>query len=262
MKKLFEYTPEHTTVWTFPKRGNWATHKPSYRGNFAPQIARNIIEMYSQIGETVLDPMVGGGTTLIEAKLLVRNAIGLDIDSKAIKITKEALKFNHTPQSNQIVRKADARNLSFIKDNSVDLILTHPPYMNIIKYSDGCINENLSNIASMDKFCDEMEKVAKELFRVLKPDKFCAILIGDTRRNRHFVPLAFNVMQRFLKTGFILKENIIKIQHNCSSTNRWINKAQNDKFYLIMHEHLFVFRKPITNENLCKVRYSCLMREK
>jgi DNA modification methylase len=256
MNSFNDYKPEFTTVWSFPERGNWATHNANYRGNFAPQIARNIIEMYSQRGDTVLDPMVGGGTTLIEAKLLVRNAIGLDINPKAIEITKEALKFNHHPASKQIVKTGDARDLSFIENNSVDLILTHPPYMNIIKYSDKQIDGDLSNIGSMPIFCDEIEKVAKELCRVLKPDKFCAILIGDTRKSRHFVPLAFNVMQQFLKVGFILKEDIVKVQHNCSSTSRWVHKAQKDKFYLIMHEHLFVFRKAKNDEDLGKLKYS------
>ena len=256
MNSFNDYKPEFTTVWSFPERGNWATHNANYRGNFAPQIARNIIEMYSQRGDTVLDPMVGGGTTLIEAKLLVRNAIGLDINPKAIEITKEALKFNHHPASKQIVKTGDARDLSFIENNSVDLILTHPPYMNIIKYSDKQIDGDLSNIGSMPIFCDEIEKVAKELYRVLKPDKFCAILIGDTRKSRHFVPLAFNVMQQFLKVGFILKEDIVKVQHNCSSTSRWVHKAQKDKFYLIMHEHLFVFRKAKNDEDLGKLKYS------
>lgn len=212
--------------------------------------------MYSQKGQTVLDPMVGGGTTLIECKLLCRNGIGIDINSQAIEITKEALKFNHHPASSQIVKTGDARDLSFIKDDSIDLVLTHPPYMNIIKYSDNQIDGDLSNIGSMPIFCDEIEKVAKELYRVLKHDKFCAILIGDTRKSRHFVPLAFNVMQQFLKVGFILKEDIVKVQHNCSSTNRWVQKAQKDKFYLIMHEHLFVFRKAKNGEDLGKLKYS------
>ena len=254
--KSIEYSPEFTTIWSFPERGNWATHKPSYRGNFAPQIARNIIEMYSQRGETVLDPMAGGGTTLIEAKLLVRNAIGVDINPQATKLTKEALKFNHHPASKQIVKTGDARDLSFIEDNSIDLVLTHPPYLNIIKYSDGQIDGDLSNIGSMPMFCDEIEKIAKELFRVLKPDRYCAILIGDTRKSRHFVPIAFNVMQRFLKVGFVLKEDIIKVQHNCSTTGRWKNKAIESKFYLIMHEHLFVFRKAKKGEDLGAIKYS------
>jgi hypothetical protein len=128
--------------------------------------------------------------------------------------------------------------------------------MNIIKYSDNKIPEDLSDISNLPKFCDEIEKIAEELFRILKPDKYCAILIGDTRKGKHFVPLAFHVMQRFLKTGFVLKEDIIKVQHNCKSTDRWKWKAGRDKFYLIMHEHLFVFRKPLPVEDLSRVRFS------
>jgi len=251
-----DYSPEYTSVWSFPERGNWATHNSKYRGNFAPQIARNIIEMYSEEGYSILDPMVGAGTTLIEAKLLARNALGLDINPEAVKLSKKALNFNHHPPSKQKVQVGDARRLSFLKDNSFDLVITHPPYMNIIKYSGGTIPEDLSNIGSLPKFCDEIEIVAKELFRVLKPDKYCAILIGNTRKGKHFVPLAFQVMQRFLKAGFVLKEDIVKVQHNCKYTKRWEWKAKRDKFYLIMHEHLFVFRKPNEGEDLSRIKYS------
>jgi DNA modification methylase len=250
------YSAEYTTVWSFPERGNWATHNSKYRGNFAPQIARNIIEMYSEQGDSILDPMVGAGTTLIEAKLLARNALGLDINPEAVELSEQSLRFKHEPPSKHKVQVGDTRDLSFLKDNSFDLILTHPPYMNIIKYSEGRIEGDLSNTGSLPKFCDEIEIIAAELFRVLKPDKYCAILIGDTRKGKHFVPLAFNVMQRFLKVGFVLKEDIIKVQHNCAFTERWRPKAKRQKFYLIMHEHLFVFRKPTPNENLSRLKYS------
>ncbi|HUV66858.1 MAG TPA: DNA methyltransferase, partial [Sedimentisphaerales bacterium] len=215
-----------------------------------------IIERYSEKGDSILDPMAGGGTTLIEAKLLCRNALGIDINPTAVKLCEEALNFNHQPLSTQKIKLGDARNLSFLDDNSIDLVLTHPPYMNIIKYSDGLIAGDLSNVGSLPRFCDEMQTIAGELFRVLKPDRYCAILIGDTRKGRHYVPLAFNVMQRFLKAGFVLREDIIKVQHNCKTTERWKPKAQAGKFYLIMHEHLFVFRKPAAGEDLSRLRYS------
>jgi DNA modification methylase len=262
MVEVFEsisFLPEYTTIWSFPERGNWATHSSKYRGNFAPQVPRNLIEMYSQEGDSILDPMVGAGTTLIEAKLLARHALGIDINPDAVKLAEESLAFTHQPPTKQKVIVGDARKLSFLKDDSFDLIITHPPYMNIIKYSDGEIPEDLSNIRSLPEFCDEIEKIAKELRRVLKPDKFCAILIGDTRKGKHFVPLAFNVMQRFLKVGFVLKEDIIKVQHNCTTTERWRIKAKQDKFYLIMHEHIFVFRKPKPAENLSRIKYSLFL---
>lgn len=247
---------EATTCWSFPERGAWATHNPEYRGNFAPQIARNIIEMYSEPGDNVLDQMVGAGTTLIEAKLLDRNALGVDINPHAVELANQALKFEFANTTKQKAVAGDARNLVMIKSDSVDLILTHPPYLNIVKYSDGAIEEDISNIANVDKFCAEMEAVASEAYRVLKPDHFCAILIGDTRKARHYVPLSHFVMQRFLNVGFALREEIIKAQHNCVHSKRWESRAKQMKFYLIMHEHLFVFRKPRNGEDMGKIKWS------
>ncbi|MDO8662945.1 MAG: DNA methyltransferase [Candidatus Omnitrophota bacterium] len=241
---------ETTTVWSFPERGNWATHKPSYRGNWAPQIPRNLILKYTQEGELILDSMVGAGTTLIEAKLLNRDAIGIDINSQAIKLAKEALEFEVENKSKQECYIGDARKLENIISDSIDLVATHPPYLNIIKYSECPILGDLSNIGSLSKFLTEFETAVKEFYRVLKPNHYCAILIGDTRRHRHYIPLAFNIMSLFLKNGFILKEDIIKIQHNCQTTPRWSSEAKKYDFYLIMHEHLFIFRKPKASENL------------
>ena len=79
---------ETTTVWSFPKRGDWATHNPKYRGNWAPQIPRNLILRYSKEKDLVLDPMCGCGTTLVECKLTGRNAIGFDINPCALELAK------------------------------------------------------------------------------------------------------------------------------------------------------------------------------
>jgi len=62
-------------------------------------------------------------------------------------------------------------------------------------------------------------------------------------------------MERFLKNNFILKEDIIKIQHNCQSDLYWDN-GKNYNFMLIKHEHLFVFRKPKSDEDLSKFKNS------
>lgn len=244
MDKEIKFNEETTTVWSFPERGNWATHKPTYRGNWAPQIPRNLILKYTKEGDLVLDPMVGAGTTLIEAKLLNRDAIGIDINSQAIKLSKESLEFEVENKSKQECYIGDVRKLEKIASDSIDLVLTHPPYLNIIRYSETSLASDLSNIGSLSRFLSEFEPAVKGLFRVLKPDHYCAILIGDTRRHRHYVPLAFNVMSLFLRNGFILKEDIIKVQHNCQTTPRWSAAVKKYDFYLIMHEHLFIFRKP------------------
>jgi len=256
LKDLSNFEKEITTIWSFPERGDWASHNPKYRGNFAPQIARNIILKYSKEGDTVLDPMVGGGTTLIEAKLLNRKGIGVDINPEAVKITTNLIGFPGNYKYQPEVRIGDVRSLDDIEDESIDLVLTHPPYLNIIKFSNGEIEEDLSNISGVKTFCDELDKGIAEFYRVLKEDHYCAILIGDTRRSRHYVPLSNYVMERFLNQGFALKEDIIKVQHNCESTPYWKKQVEKYNFHLIMHEHLFVFRKPKEGEDLSRIRYS------
>lgn len=247
IKKITKWEPEDfelemTTHWSFPKRGDWATHDAKWRGNWSPYIPRNILLRYSKENDLVLDQFVGGGTTLVEAKLLNRNIIGVDINDIALDRCKEKTNFEYDGANGKIyLRKGDARNLNFIHDKSVDLICTHPPYANIINYSDD-IDEDLSRLKVKD-FLEEMKKVADECYRVLKSDKFCAILMGDTRQKGHMVPMSFDVMSIFQEAGFKLKELIIKEQHNCKATGYWKTNSIKYNFLLIAHEYLFVFRK-------------------
>lgn len=237
---------ECTTVWSFPNRGRWAGKTGSYRGNWAPQIPRNVILRYSSEGETVLDPMVGSGTTLVECALTKRKGIGYDINPQVVTLAKDNLKLAGINGAHALtLRQGDARSLNDLSPASIDLVLTHPPYADIIRYSDG-ISGDLSQIHGVEDFCIEMGQVARECFRVLRPNRFCAILMGDTRRKQHYVPLAFRVMEEFLKAGFVLKEDVIKQQHNCRATHFWAGQSKKFNFLLIMHEHLFVFRKPET----------------
>ncbi len=227
-----DFKEEQTTVWSFRQRGSWATHSGEYRGNWSPYIPRNVILKYSKPGDLVLDYFCGAGTTAVEAKLLGRKCIALDINEKAITLAKQNLNFTIGPHQlqfmddsarNQIYEPelsvGDARDLSNLKSNSIDLICAHPPYSNIIHYTDS--KEGDLSFYDIDEFLHEMFKVALESYRVLKPSRQCAILIGDTRRKKHVIPLGFGLIDVYLKAGFKLRELVIKRQHNCKTTGFW-----------------------------------------
>ena len=246
-KKITKWEPDNfememTTHWSFPKRGDWATHDAKWRGNWSPYIPRNLLLRYSQAGDLVLDQFAGGGTTLVEAKLLNRNIIGVDVNDIALNRCREKIDFEHDGANGKVyLYKGDARKLDFNQKKKIDFICTHPPYADIIKYSDDLDND-LSRCNVKD-FLAEMEKVAAESYRVLKSNKFCAILMGDTRKKGCMIPMSFEVMKVFQKAGFTLKEIIIKEQHNCRATGYWKTNSVKYNFLLIAHEYLFVFRK-------------------
>lgn len=187
----------------------------------------------------MLDQFLGSGTTLVEAKLLNRNAIGVDINSQSVSLSETNLQFQCDSTSKIFVKEGNATNLSFIKDSSIDLVCTHPPYANIIRYSKN-IEGDMSHLTS-DDFLEEMRKVAQESFRVLKNGKVCAVMMGDIRKYGKVIPLGFRMMECFLQVDFSSKEIIIKEQHNCNLTQYW-EKKDND-FLMLAHEYIFVFLK-------------------
>jgi len=257
-----EYRLEGSTVWSFPNRGDWATHTGDYRGNWSPYIPRNLILRYTKPGELLLDQMTGSGTTLVECKLLGRDGVGVDINPGAVIVARDRLNFAlpatdttedaSTPTIRTYV--GDARNLDLIEDDSVDLVATHPPYAGIVAYSRGVVEGDLSAL-SIDEYVSEMKAVAQESYRVLKPGRRCAILIGDTRRRLHYVPISARVMEAFLDVGFALKEDIVKLQWHMKGTReRWRGRLYD--FYKIGHEHLYVFTKPSSKAELSNLKYS------
>ena len=248
------FREETTTVWSYRQRGDWATHNGRYRGNWSPYIPRNVILKYSEPGDVVLDYFVGAGTTAVEAKLLGRRCIARDINPGAVGITRENLNFSPPrqlfgagalPVYEPEISVGDATDLSDIPDSGVDLICAHPPYAGIIKYSTG-IPGDLSDL-TLEDFLVQMEEVAQESRRVLKPGGKCAILIGDGREAKHVVPIGFHTMRVFLDAGFVLTELVIKRQHKCKSTGFWYKRSIEHNFLLLAHEHLPIFERPLGN---------------
>ena len=160
---------ESTTIWSFPDRGNWATHAGKYRGNRSLYVPRNLILRYSKPRNWVLDHFVGSGTTLVEAKLLNRNAVGVISIHSLLRLRKRICDLNVKQQMQKYLHELEMLQ-----------ICTHPPYAGIIRYSKE-IKGDVS-LLDMDEYLDEMQKAAAEAYRVLKKGKMCAVMIGDIRK--------------------------------------------------------------------------------
>jgi DNA modification methylase len=202
--------------------------------------------------------MVGSGTTLVECKLTGRAGIGIDINLNAVMVAMNRIDFELPNPRVELAEKeirlfhGDARNLDKVEDESVDLIALPNNKKKKISYSG--VPGDLS-LLSLEDFIQEVGKVVSECFRALKRNKHCGILIGDTRKHGHYVPIHIGVLNKFLDSGFVLKEDIIKLQHNTlAAREQWSGHSYD--FYKIAHEHLYVFRKPMKNENTSTLRYS------
>src|SRR5699024_5081830 len=134
------------------------------RGNWTPYVPRNLILRYSKPGDWILDQFTGSGTTLVEAKLLNRNAVGVDINPQSVSNSEKNIQFESNLVTKILVREGNATNLNFIKDEKIDLICTHPPYADIIRYSKS-IEGDISHLKT-EEFLEAMNKVAEESFRV------------------------------------------------------------------------------------------------
>jgi DNA modification methylase len=232
---------EPTTLWSFPDRGRWATHDGSYRGNWSPYIPRNLILRYTNPGDLVLDPFVGGGTTAIEAKLLGRPCVALDINAAALQHTRAHTRFHGRTTGELTILRGDAAHLP-LGDNRVALVCAHPPYADIIPYS----RDQAGDLSHKrpGAFLLALEAVAEECLRVTRPEGVCAVLMGDTREQGKVVPLGMETLQVFRSAGFAPKEIVVKAQHHTHMEGAWKPRAETRGFLLLAHEYLFILQKP------------------
>lgn len=149
------------------------------------------------------------GKACIEAKLLERNCIGIDINynaaiftlhilyhlGKNIRENKEKAKreleesgltdidINDVLNAEIKIYHGDSRKLDNIGNETIDLVATHPPYYNIIKYGKRSNRPqgDLSLHRKLEEYLKDLAKIIGETYRVLKPGKYIGVLVGDTR---------------------------------------------------------------------------------
>ena len=243
------------SLWLFPSRLKEHGHSNDYHGNYIPQIAQQMYERYTKKGDVVLDMFFGSGTSGIEAVNMDRRCIGVElkqdlVDSVSEKFTPKQLVTDvniicSDSTSKNAVEKVKAR-LEIMGEKNAQFLMLHPPYDDIIKFSDK--KEDLSNCESTEEFYDMFEKVAQNGYDLLEKGRFACLIIGDSYKNSEVQPLGFECMNRMRKIGFKLKSTIVKdIQGNerakGRTANLWRYRALAGGFSIFNHEYIFVFQK-------------------
>lgn len=240
------------SLWNIERRDRSGQHSGHYWGNFVPQIPHQLMRRFSKAGDWVLDPFLGSGTTLIEARRLGRNALGVELQESVAQETWARVQREDNPHKVQsVVRQGDSSSVDFrsLLDQhqipSVQLAVLHPPYHDIIRFSDR--PECLSNQNDVQAFVDGFTRVVAGVSKVLQKKRYLAVVIGDKYAGSEWVPLGFLTMQRILELDFNLKSIIVKNFEETlgkrSQRELWRYRALAGGFYVFKHEYVFLFQK-------------------
>src|SRR5438132_1270154 len=166
-----EYTK---TVWSIAN-----TTDKDHPAVFPPEIPRRIVKMFSFVGDTVLDPFAGVGTSAHVALELGRRAIAVEQNRDFAARIRRGMR-NPIRTGDLTVKVADCRDLSFIPDSTIGLIVTSPPYWNKAQYGgNGC---NLGNVAGYADFIRNMRPVFEECLRVLEAGRKLALVTANVNQ--------------------------------------------------------------------------------
>lgn len=240
------------SLWILDKRDRSGAHNAGYWGNFIPQIPNQFLRRYTKPGEWVLDAFLGSGTTLIECRRLGRNGIGVELVPEVVELANKniASEKNIFNVRTEVIN-GDSTELNFKKEletrgiKSVQFLIMHPPYWNIIKFSDN--NKDLSNAKTVEEFLNLFGKVIDNTYDILDKGRYFAVVIGDKYSKGEWIPLAFYTMNEVLKRGYILKSIIVKnfeeTKGKMNQKELWRYRALVGGFYIFKHEYIFLFKK-------------------
>ena len=208
-----------TSIVSYPERGVGGNNQ--YRGNCSPKLIEDLVGFFKPT--EICDYMCGSGTTKAAAeKMGIRSHLydlhsGFDIMNCEIKERPE-------------------------------FIFWHPPYWDIIKYSDVMYKAkdveerygydprkfDLSRIENWDQFVESMNYAMMKQFTALEKGGRMAVLMGDIKKKGKL----YSMISEIIKPG-TLENIIIKTQHNCFSDN----VQYSGKFIPILHEYVLIVRK-------------------
>jgi DNA modification methylase len=249
------WTRYSISVWNIAK--SHQEMKLKHPAMFPEELVKRLITIYTKKGDVVLDTFMGSGSTLLVAKNLSRKGIGFEISKEFIKLAKKRLSqqllFSSNNEAKPLIYEDDARNLlNYLEPNSIDLVVTSPPYWDIHlqkrtadykeirPYTES--NLDLGNIKDYKEFIDELKEIFGKVYTALKTGKCCVIIVMDLRKKNKFYPLHIDTARMMMEIGFEFEDIIIWDRKQEYSNLRPLGYPYVFRVNKI-HEYILIFKK-------------------
>jgi DNA modification methylase len=258
---------------------SWTVHNPPSRtskevlhpAKFPETLIAEFISFFTKKGETVLDPMLGTGSTLVACKMTNRRGIGIELSKKWADIARDRSIHIDTDEKNpkQIVIEGDARHIKKLlldrEINSVDFCITSPPYWNMLKKSRGHVKSeskkreeigldtyysesphDYGNIDKYDAYLSAMYDLFAQVFDVLRDQRYLVVIAQNILTPEgEMVPLAWDLARK-LSNLYVLKQEKLWMQDN-KMLGSWgypFEYVSN-----VHHHYCLVFKKDLTKRS-------------
>lgn len=228
---------------------------------FPTMLVKRLIQCFTRSDEkTILDPFAGIGSTVVAAKELGRHGIGIELSEKFAAVAQQRLGVEQLdlfakPGAGQgeIIRANALDLLGHVAPESVDMVITSPPYWDILDqkrtadYKDirnyGDNHDDLGKIADYRRFLARLKEVFALVHKALRPGKYCIIVVMDLRKKDRFYPFHSDIAEFMQDLGFIYDDLII--WNRASEYNNLRPLGYPSVFRINkVHEFILIFQKP------------------
>ena len=206
-----------------PSRKSKIIHPAS----FPEVLAADFIEFFTKEDEWVFDPFAGSGSTLLAAKSLNRNSVGIELYENYVLLARSRLKEISASRSKAIVIKADSRHLKeiFQKKNlpRMDFCFTSPPYWNQLKRVSERQRPRLekglntmygngeADIGRIEEYCDflhQLELIFNDVYDVMVDGGYLVVVTNNVYAQGKLWPVAFDLFNMLSKRWIPKDERI------------------------------------------------------